>query len=103
MRVRHPKALSLHKLLSFKVFGRIKEQLKQIKQGLKETYVLDLWEARPDAITQVFPSEAEATCSSEVITLIFLLICNITITISLQMYQVLITSFYEQHNLNGSK
>ncbi|CAL8364362.1 unnamed protein product [Arctogadus glacialis] len=49
------------------VFGRIKEQLKQIKQGLKETYVLDLLEARPDAITQVFPSEAEATCSPEVV------------------------------------
>ncbi|CAL8293010.1 unnamed protein product [Arctogadus glacialis] len=49
------------------VFGRIKEQLKQIKQGLKETYVLDLMEARPDAITQVFPSEAEATCSPEVV------------------------------------
>ncbi|CAL8388028.1 unnamed protein product [Arctogadus glacialis] len=49
------------------VFGRIKEQLKQIKQDLKETYVLDLLEARPDAITQVFPSEAEATCSPEVV------------------------------------
>ncbi|CAL8376043.1 unnamed protein product [Arctogadus glacialis] len=49
------------------VFGRIKEQLKQIKQGLKETYVLDLLEARPDAITQVFPSGAEATCSPEVV------------------------------------
>ncbi|XP_056443361.1 uncharacterized protein LOC130380192 [Gadus chalcogrammus] len=57
----------LHNLLQDAVFGRIKEQLKQIKQGLKETYVLDLLEARPDAITQVFPSEAEATCSPEVV------------------------------------
>ncbi|KAK0152042.1 G2/M phase-specific E3 ubiquitin-protein ligase [Merluccius polli] len=57
----------LHNLLQDAVFGRIKEQLKQIKQGLKETYVLDLLEARPDATTQVFPSEAEATCSPEVV------------------------------------
>ncbi|CAL8400547.1 unnamed protein product [Boreogadus saida] len=57
----------LHNLLQDAVFGRIKEQLKQIKHGLKETYVLDLLEARPDAITQVFPSEAEATCSPEVV------------------------------------
>lgn len=57
----------LHNLLQDAVFGRIKEQLKQIQQGLKETYVLDLLEARPDAITQVFPSEAEATCSPEVV------------------------------------
>ncbi|CAL8403794.1 unnamed protein product [Boreogadus saida] len=56
----------LHNLLQDAVFGRIKEQLKQIKQGLKETYVLDLLEARPDAIT-LSPSEAEATCSPEVV------------------------------------
>ncbi|CAL8291713.1 unnamed protein product [Gadus morhua 'NCC'] len=57
----------LHNILQDVVFGRIKKQLKQLKEGLKETNVLNWMEARPDAVKEVFPSQAEATCSPEVV------------------------------------
>ncbi|XP_026100043.1 uncharacterized protein LOC113070840 [Carassius auratus] len=57
----------LHNLLQHAVLGRNSRQLKQFKQGLKESLILPLFESRPDTVSSVFPRQSMADCSAEVI------------------------------------
>ncbi|KAL1267150.1 hypothetical protein QQF64_002825 [Cirrhinus molitorella] len=57
----------LHNLLQHAVLGRNTRQLKQFKQGLKESLILPLLESRPDTVTSVFPRQSMAECSAEVV------------------------------------
>ncbi|KAK7125348.1 hypothetical protein R3I93_010121 [Phoxinus phoxinus] len=57
----------LHNLLQHAVLGRNARQLKQFKQGLRESLILPLLESRPDTVLSVFPRQSMAECSAEVI------------------------------------
>ncbi|XP_073709377.1 uncharacterized protein [Misgurnus anguillicaudatus] len=55
----------LHNLLQHAVLTRTWRQVKQLRQGLKESMVWQLLEARPDVASVVFPSQSMADCSTQ--------------------------------------
>uniref|UniRef100_A0A8C2DYB6 HECT-type E3 ubiquitin transferase n=1 Tax=Cyprinus carpio TaxID=7962 RepID=A0A8C2DYB6_CYPCA len=57
----------LHNLLQHAVLTRTWRQVKQLRQGLKETMVWQLLEARPDVASVIFPRQSMADCSTQVL------------------------------------
>ncbi|XP_034564149.1 uncharacterized protein LOC117830224 [Notolabrus celidotus] len=57
----------LPSLLQHSVLGRTSQQIKQLRQGLQESMLWPLLEARPDVVTVVFPCQAMAGCNSQMV------------------------------------
>ncbi|XP_059360283.1 uncharacterized protein LOC132098138 isoform X1 [Carassius carassius] len=57
----------LHNLLQHAVLTRTWRQVKQLRQGLKESMVWQLLEARPDVASVIFPRQSMADCSTQVL------------------------------------
>ncbi|XP_038578501.1 uncharacterized protein LOC119905489 [Micropterus salmoides] len=57
----------LEKLLFHAVLGRSRQQIKQLKRGLKETRVMDQLTERPDTIPLLFPRSSSVSYQPHVI------------------------------------
>ncbi|XP_031175655.1 G2/M phase-specific E3 ubiquitin-protein ligase-like isoform X3 [Sander lucioperca] len=57
----------LHSLLQHAVLGRTSQQVKQLRQGLQDTMLWPLLEARPDVVPVVFPHQSMAKCSAQMV------------------------------------
>ncbi|XP_073805177.1 uncharacterized protein [Danio rerio] len=57
----------LHNLLQHAVLTRTWRQVKQLRQGLKDSKVWQLLETRPDVASIVFPKQSMADCSIQVL------------------------------------
>ncbi|XP_036417032.1 uncharacterized protein LOC118800956 isoform X3 [Colossoma macropomum] len=55
------------KILLHAVLGRTTKQVKQIKRGLKDTGVLELFSSRPDTVPILFPRVTETEITSQMI------------------------------------
>ncbi|XP_032363137.1 G2/M phase-specific E3 ubiquitin-protein ligase-like [Etheostoma spectabile] len=55
----------LQSLLQHAVLGQTSKQMKQLRQGLQDTMLWPLLEARPDVVSVVFPHQSMAKCSAQ--------------------------------------
>ncbi|XP_023818441.1 G2/M phase-specific E3 ubiquitin-protein ligase-like [Oryzias latipes] len=57
----------LQSLLQYAVLGRTSQQIHQLREGLQESMLWPLLEARPDVLVLVFPGQKMAECSAQMV------------------------------------